>query len=178
MVAAAFGLQALLAARAGAAEPPPAVSRPTNLPGAVPAKPPPGSRVLQVQSPDLPAGVVPGTCVHFDPTAADRHRTVYVDPGHLAINGEPLDMGIRMPGDKLCMVGLKDFMRRQTPPYSSDWVPMGEGVVDWKLVAKTLKDVKYKGWMSIFCEWNASDTKDAIRLAKQDTDYFRKISGG
>ncbi|MEP6754293.1 MAG: sugar phosphate isomerase/epimerase family protein [Chthonomonadales bacterium] len=103
---------------------------------------------------------------------------IYVDPGHLAINGEPLDMGIRMPGDKLSMVGLKDFKRRSAPPYIADWVPMGEGVVDWKLVANTLKSVKYRGWMSIFCEWNASDTKDAIRLAKQDTDYFRKISGG
>jgi N-acetylmuramoyl-L-alanine amidase len=46
------------------------------------AKPQPGSRLLKVSTPELPAGLVAGTCVQFDPTGADRHRTIYVDPGH------------------------------------------------------------------------------------------------
>jgi N-acetylmuramoyl-L-alanine amidase len=42
----------------------------------------PGARALSVKSPDLPAGLVAGTCVEFAPTAGDRNRTIYIDPGH------------------------------------------------------------------------------------------------
>ena len=44
--------------------------------------PPPASFAVHVLSPDLPAGLLAGTCVEYNPTAADQHRTVFVDPGH------------------------------------------------------------------------------------------------
>lgn len=49
--------------------------------GAVPG-PAPHSRAVDVHSSGLPAGLVPGACVEFDPTGPDLHRTVFVDPGH------------------------------------------------------------------------------------------------
>ncbi|MGH2345508.1 MAG: hypothetical protein ACRDG4_09810, partial [Chloroflexota bacterium] len=30
----------------------------------------------------VPAGTAPGTCLAFAPLSGDRHRTVFVDPGH------------------------------------------------------------------------------------------------
>jgi N-acetylmuramoyl-L-alanine amidase len=45
--------------------------------------PPADSRVLTVSSPDLPSGLASGTCVEYNPKkAADRHHTVFIDPGH------------------------------------------------------------------------------------------------
>jgi N-acetylmuramoyl-L-alanine amidase len=116
VVAAAVGVQALLAARAGAAEPPPPVARQTSLATAgtvaVRAKPPPGSRLLMVQSPDLPAGVVPGTCLEFDPTAADRHRTVYLDPGHGGPDPGAVGNGLQEKDLTLSIaLRLKDLLR-------------------------------------------------------------------
>ena len=80
--------------------------------GAPAAQPRPGSRVLQVKSPDLPAGLVAGTCVQFDPTGADRHRTIYVDPGHGG--PDPGAVGNGLAEDTLTLaVGLqlKDMLR-------------------------------------------------------------------
>ena len=87
LIGAAVSLQVLLGARAGAAtnQGTETTKRPVagNTTSAAPAaKAQPGSRVLKVSSPDLPAGLVAGTCVQFDPRGADRHRTIYVDPGH------------------------------------------------------------------------------------------------
>ena len=116
VVATAVGVQALLAARAGAAEPPAAAVRQANLAPAgqtvVAAKPPPGYRVLQVQSPDLPAGMVPGTCVQFDPTTGDRHQTVYVDPGHGGPDPGAVGNGLQEKDLTLAIaLRLKDLLR-------------------------------------------------------------------
>jgi len=80
--------------------------------GAPAAQPRSGSRVLQVKSPDLPAGLVAGTCVQFDPTGADRHRTIYVDPGHGG--PDPGAVGNGLAEDKLTLavaLQLKDMLR-------------------------------------------------------------------
>jgi N-acetylmuramoyl-L-alanine amidase len=72
----------------------------------------PGSRVLQVRSPDLPGGLVTGTCVEFDPIGADRHRTVYVDPGHGGPDPGAVGNGLKEE-DLTLAVGLelKDLLR-------------------------------------------------------------------
>ena len=77
---------------------------------AVPARP--GMRVLSVKSPALPAGLVAGTCVEFDPTGADRHRTIYVDPGHGGPDPGAVGNGLKEEDLTLAVaLRLKDMLR-------------------------------------------------------------------
>jgi N-acetylmuramoyl-L-alanine amidase len=119
VVAAAVSVQVLLNARAGAAEsaadtkqPVAAAVTAATAATAAPAARRPGSRVLSVNSPDLPSGLVAGTCVAFDPTGADRHRTVYVDPGHGGPDPGAVGNGLKEE-DLTLAVGLqlKDVLR-------------------------------------------------------------------
>jgi N-acetylmuramoyl-L-alanine amidase len=76
------------------------------------AKPQPGSRALAVRNPDLPAGLVAGTCVEFDPTGPDRHRTIYVDPGHGGPDPGGTGNGVREEDLTLAVaLRLKDLLR-------------------------------------------------------------------
>ena len=105
-------VQALLSARGGSAA---AGADSQQVGGGNPiaaAKQRPGSRVLQVRSPDLPAGLVAGTCVHFDPTGADRHKTIYVDPGHGGPDPGAVGNGLKEEDLTLAVaLQLKDVLR-------------------------------------------------------------------
>jgi N-acetylmuramoyl-L-alanine amidase len=113
--AAVISVQALLNARAGAAETSSAGARPpvggTAVAGQA-GRSRPGSRVLSVKSPELPAGLVPGTCVQFDPTGADRHRTIYLDPGHGGPDPGAVGNGLKEEDLTLAVaLRLKDVLR-------------------------------------------------------------------
>jgi N-acetylmuramoyl-L-alanine amidase len=113
VVATVVSVQALLHARAGAAESVADSKQPVAAAGAAaPAVRRSGSHVLSVKSPDLPGGLVAGTCVAFDPTGADRHRTVYVDPGHGGPDPGAVGNGLKEE-DLTLAVGLqlKDVLR-------------------------------------------------------------------
>lgn len=115
LVGAAVSVQVLLDTRAGAVTSNRTETRhPTAAgPSAAPAaKPSPGSRVLKVTSPDLPAGLVAGTCVQFDPTGADRQRTIYVDPGHGGPDPGAVGNGLAEENLTLAVaLRLKDMLR-------------------------------------------------------------------
>jgi N-acetylmuramoyl-L-alanine amidase len=72
-----------------------------------------GSRVLSVSSPDLPSGLAAGTCVEYNPSGADRHHTVFVDPGHGGPDPGGLGVGGLQEKDVTLAVGLKlrDLLR-------------------------------------------------------------------
>ena len=106
VIGAAVSVQVLLGAPTGAATKPVAA--------APAAKAFPGSQVLKVTSPDLPAGLVAGTCVQFNPTGADRHRTVYVDPGHGGPDPGAVGNGLAEENLTLAVaLRLKDLLRAE-----------------------------------------------------------------
>jgi N-acetylmuramoyl-L-alanine amidase len=115
VIAAVISVQALLNARAGAAETATAGAKPQAAAAGAAgqaARSRPGSRVLTVRSPDLPAGLVPGTCVQFDPTGADRHRTIYLDPGHGGPDPGAVGNGLKEEDLTLAVaLQLKDVLR-------------------------------------------------------------------
>ncbi len=116
ILAAAVSVQALLNARAGAAANSGTDAKQQQVAGAKPAapaaRPRPGSRVLSVTSPGLPAGLVSGTCVEFGPTGPDRHRTIYVDPGHGGPDPGAVGNGLKEEDLTLAVaLQLKDLLR-------------------------------------------------------------------
>ena len=116
ILAVAVTVEAVLNARADAAANQAADARQSQGAGARPspaaARARPGSRVLHVTSPDLPDGLVAGTCVEFDPTGTDRQRTIFVDPGHGG--PDPGAVGNGLSEEKLTLavaLRLKDLLR-------------------------------------------------------------------
>jgi N-acetylmuramoyl-L-alanine amidase len=109
-------VQAVLNARAGGvASSAPEVKQvqpAAASPAAPTTRPQPGSRVLPVRSPDLPAGLVAGTCVEFDPTGPDRHQTIYVDPGHGGPDPGGIGNGVKEEDLTLAVaLRLRDLLR-------------------------------------------------------------------
>ena len=85
------------------------------------------------------------------------HIGAYLDPSHLAVNGEPFTLGLAMVARYVSVLSLKDvWVERVTansPSTSSGhrhgkgevrWVAAGEGVVDWTEVFGELKHLDHQ----------------------------------
>ncbi|MDA4124904.1 MAG: sugar phosphate isomerase/epimerase [Thaumarchaeota archaeon] len=83
-----------------------------------------------------------------------RPATVDVcfDSAHQKALNMDLPRFIRKYKDRMALIHLKD-LRAMVPPekidYDHDFVDLGEGVVDFRAVMDTLKEVKYGGWLML-----------------------------
>src|SRR5207247_2376134 len=70
----------------------------------------------------------------------------YLDPGHLALNGEPLDMAFSISAGHLSLVAVKDslWIPNDSPARrSAKFLPMGQGFVDWRTMLRILHAMNY-----------------------------------
>lgn len=102
------------------------------------------------------------------------HIGAYLDPSHLAVNGEPFALGLAMVARYVSVLSLKDVwvervqadgpstLRQAQGGAGSGqrhgrgevrWVAAGEGVVDWTEVFAELKRSGFDGPASIHCEY-------------------------
>ncbi len=87
----------------------------------------------------------------FDP----RWIGVYLDPGHLIIDGEHPDIAINMVKRYLAVIGLKDMRKEQNPigpGYRMIITRAGLGFVDWENFFVNLRRVNFTGPLSIHGE--------------------------
>jgi sugar phosphate isomerase/epimerase len=92
------------------------------------------------------------------------------------------DLGFDLPGflrrykDRMALVHLKDLRARVDPSkidYDHDFVDLGEGVCDFKAIFKTLKEIKYKGWLMVEVDFAHKTTvEDSIR---QNFAYMKSL---
>jgi hexulose-6-phosphate isomerase len=71
----------------------------------------------------------------------------YFDVGNVVLYGYPQDW-IRTLGKRIAKLHIKDFSFRRDPATKklvADWVPLGEGDIDWRSVYEALRDVGYQG---------------------------------
>ncbi len=92
----------------------------------------------------------------FDPA----YLGAYIDPGHLAVDGEPFEFGLAMARDYLSIVSLKDVRIERVEKQGhgaalARWVAAGAGIVDWTAVFAELRRIRYTGPLSIHCEYEA-----------------------
>lgn len=102
-----------------------------------------------------------------------RHVGIFADPGHMALDGEDPVIGFDMIREYLAAVAVKDcrYVREQKR-WRVEWVPLGEGLVDWALVAKTLLDIGFDGPISFHSEYDQPlDT--ILRWTEQDIAFLR-----
>ena len=74
------------------------------------------------------------------------------DPANCLVAGEtPYPDGYRkVPADRIAHVHAKDcVMHGHTP----EWMPLGEGTVDWKGQVHALAEDGYRGWVSLETHW-------------------------
>lgn len=90
---------------------------------------------------------------HCDP----EHIGVLYDPGNMVHEGfENFRMGMELLGPYLAHVHVKNTIWRQqgiredgTAVWSSEWAPLGDGIVDYRTLIGDLKAVGYTGYLGI-----------------------------
>jgi len=101
----------------------------------------------------------------------------YLDPGHLALCGEPLPMAFDMTAPWLAIVAIKDALKvkREDGTVRSLFLPLGEGVVDWKQMLEWLIAHDYAGPLSFHSEFPADSTESLLEQTKKDLLFLRAL---
>jgi hexulose-6-phosphate isomerase len=78
----------------------------------------------------------------------------YFDVGNVVLYGYPQDW-IRTLGKRIAKLHIKDFSFRRDPAIHklvADWVPLGEGDIDWNAIYAALKEIGYHGTATVELE--------------------------
>lgn len=110
-----------------------------------------------------------------------KHVGAYIDPAHLAIDGEPLEMALDILRGRVGMVAVKNsHYQRQTQNGHVKWkrgvCPLPEGLVDWAVAAAQLKESGYDGYVSVHGEYDdRHELESVLEVLKPDIAYLNKI---
>jgi L-ribulose-5-phosphate 3-epimerase len=107
--------------------------------------------------------------------ADPRYAGYYFDPGHATLEGGVgvwrVSLELAMP--RLKMVAVKDaHWERQNSHWRPRWVPLGEGMVDWKTCFDHFARARFTGPLSLHVEYNSTNAHDAMA---RDAAYLRKM---
>ncbi|MCX8162719.1 MAG: sugar phosphate isomerase/epimerase [Candidatus Bathyarchaeota archaeon] len=112
----------------------------------------------------------------FDP----EYIGAYIDPGHMTVEGGLAGwlMGMDILSDRIVMVAVKDFGWIKTERgWVAHTVPLGEGLVPWKKVFEILKEIGFKGPISLHSEYH-EDLDKIIDITREDIAYIKGIASG
>jgi sugar phosphate isomerase/epimerase len=109
-----------------------------------------------------------------------EHVGVYLDPGHLSIVGEPIDMALSIVGEYLSLLSFKDLKRqRMVQEGRVSWgtrvVPLGEGFGDWPTMLRALRALSYEGPVSFHSEYSGQPPETVIDMARIDVRFIRRL---
>lgn len=103
---------------------------------------------------------------------------LYADPGHLVLEGAGTgwQQVLEFLGDSLTMISLKDgrWVQRPDGNWDSEWVPFGEGMVDWDTVFELLSEVDFDGPVSVHSEYAGQDLDGLHRQTAVDLEVLCK----
>lgn len=99
---------------------------------------------------------------------------VYLDPGHMALDGEDYEMGIGIVKSHLCLVGVKNsYYVKSGDRWETSWVPLAEGLAPWPKVIQLLKKIDYDGILCFHAEYTEHNRTD--ELVADDLRYIRSL---
>lgn len=122
----------------------------------------------------------------FDPHAVGA----YIDPGHMTVEGGlgGWKMGIDILADYISLVAVKTFgwfSQKDAQTGETRWrpklVPLQEGIVPWREVFASLKQIGFKGYISVHSEyqggssWRDLNLEELIEQTKKDVAYLRTV---
>lgn len=123
-------------------------------------------------------GLNAGTLAHllrgFDP----HYIGAYLDPCHLAVEGEEFAYAVAILKPYFSIIALKDVMIHRTPvnghgSKTIQMVPAGEGLVDWTTVFSDLVRAQFAGPLSVHCEFKVPANR-FLDSARREVMFFRK----
>jgi len=112
----------------------------------------------------------------FDP----KFVGIYLDPGHLAVSGEPLALALGIARDYLAMISAKNcfYVRPKSGHWKLLWGQLEEGLVDWRRALGLFKKFDYTGPLSVHGEYsNTKGREDILARVAKDMRYLRGLLG-
>jgi len=114
----------------------------------------------------------------FDPRALGA----YLDTGHLVAEGEEFATAVGMVRPYLSIVGLKDVVKARVEKnghgaYRLDWVPAGQGMVDWTAVFTELMRTGFDGPLSIHAEFPVLEPSFDAAL-RREVQFLKTMRDG
>jgi sugar phosphate isomerase/epimerase len=107
-----------------------------------------------------------------------HHVGVFIDTGHVAVNGGPIQMELDIIRNWLHLVAIKDMAwQKSGDDWSAHVVPAGQGIVRWNEVAQGLKNCRYNGTISLHGEYETKDLEERKQLARAEVEFLRKKLG-
>jgi sugar phosphate isomerase/epimerase len=103
---------------------------------------------------------------------------VYLDPGHLAMHGEPLTIAFSMVTEFLSLIAVKDsewIKGEGGKPKRSHFLPPGQGLVDWREMMRILAARDYRGPLSFHSEYESLPVDQLLAQTKKDIAFMRGI---
>jgi sugar phosphate isomerase/epimerase len=102
----------------------------------------------------------------------------YLDPAHLAIEGEDFGTALGMVRPWLALIAVKDVLLTRVlknghGSLRRDWVLAGEGVVDWTAVFDCLRREAYVGPVSVHCEFHVAADR-FLAATEGEIAFFRR----
>lgn len=115
--------------------------------------------------------------MHLFEGRSPKYIGAYVDPGHMAVEGEEFCFGLAMVKRYLSIVGLKDVLITRSESNGHgiakrSWVSAAQGVVDWTAVFSELARIGFQGPFSIHCEYEIPENRFADTFRREIT-FFR-----
>lgn len=112
----------------------------------------------------------------FDP----QHVGLFLDPGHLSIDGEPVDMALNIAAPYLSVMAFKDFVLERITKNGRTTMnkavrKLGWGMVDWEMTLSTLQSLKFAGPISMHSEYNDVPPETVVDLTRTDTRFIREL---
>lgn len=94
-----------------------------------------------------------------------RWAGYYYDPAHATIEGGLYGwlLSLRLALPRLKMVAIKDFLwEKSAGRWRVQWVPLGEGMVNWPEFFAVLAKSGFQGPISLHLEYKAADEREAM----------------
>lgn len=112
----------------------------------------------------------------FDP----QHVGLFVDPGHLAIDGEPVDIALSIAAPYLSVVAFKDFVLERTVNDGKTTMKksprkIGWGIVDWHTTVFALQEMNFAGPISIHAEYEGEPRDTVLDIARADVRFVKSL---
>lgn len=111
-----------------------------------------------------------------------RYVGIQADPGHVAVEGERQDMGLDIMRTHLATVNVKSpryyaIADRETGGFRWEvkWVPLNEGLVDWREVLTVLKGFGFDGPFSFHPEQSDRTDEQRVEITAQDCAWLRPL---
>jgi len=121
-------------------------------------------------------GVTIGSVLTFLKGFSNKYIGVYLDPGHLSINGEPIEIAFDMVKEYISAIAVKNLlMKRKGNKWVKAVVTVEEGFVNWNNVFEELKKIDFTGPLSMHSEYDNFNIEEIISQTKNDIKYIREI---